>query len=80
MEIEELRRQAKEIAQKHGMEAEVPEGVSSVGVGGDHRTYTPIVILSSSTFPDHEALARASTEITNSLPVNRVTFEIARRK
>jgi len=61
------------IANPFGLEAEIFDAFS-VGVGGDIRTYTPIMNVRG-VFPGHDALAKISEEITSTLPINRVTFE-----
>lgn len=50
MEKEEILHQANEIVGEHGLVAELLEGVLSVGVGGDERTYLPVLCLRGS-FP-----------------------------
>jgi GMP synthase PP-ATPase subunit len=79
VENEEILRIANEIAGKHGLKAEFLEGIQSVGVGGDERSYTPVICLVGP-FPGHEILAKISSEISNHIPVNRVTFELASKK
>ena len=69
---------ADKIAMQFNLTAEVFEGPRSVGVGGDMRTFTPVVNLIGD-FPGHEVLATVSNRITSELPVNRVTFQLARR-
>ena len=66
--------QAKKIVGGHGLEVEIIDGIFSVGVGGDVRSYTPVVNISGP-FPGWEVLEKLSSEITNTLPINRVTFE-----
>lgn len=51
------------------------ENRMSVGVGGDNRSYTRIIVLEGS-FPGWEKLADVSTKISNSTRINRVTFNI----
>ena len=65
--------EALKIASQFGLSAEIIE-VFSVGVGGDNRTYTPVVNVSG-VFPGYDVLEKVSNEITNALPINRVTFE-----
>lgn len=79
MTREELLAKANEIAGKHGLSVEIPEDIQSVGVGGDERTYTPIAMLSGP-FPGWEVIAQVSSEISSTLPINRVTYEFARKK
>lgn len=79
MENSEILRITNEIVGPHGLRAEFlgnPDEVRSVGVGGDFRTYTPILALIGLRPPDDETLARVSTEISNRTPVNRVTFQL----
>ncbi|MDP2665848.1 MAG: hypothetical protein Q8P23_04455 [bacterium] len=55
--------------------ARVPVGIFSTGVVGDQRMYGPIVILTYECFPGYDHLQKISTDITNSLPVSRVTYD-----
>ncbi len=71
----EILRVAKEIAAPHGLAAELFPGIQSVGVGGDERTYSPVVNLVGP-FPGLETLDLISREISGRTPVNRVTFQI----
>ena len=66
--------EAKRIAGQCGLEVEILEETFSVGVGGDIRTYTPVINVSGP-FPVHDVLEKVSNEITNTLPINRVTYE-----
>lgn len=78
MENSEILRIANEIVGPHGLRAEFPgdpETVKSVGVGGDFRTYTPVLVLIGP-HPGNEILGQVSTEISNRTPVNRVTFQL----
>ena len=76
MESGEILRRANEIASPHGLRAEfLGSDLFSVGVGGDERSYTRVVNLIG-TDPGDEVLAKISREISNTLPINRVTFEI----
>lgn len=79
MEEAEILRIANEIAEPHGLRAEILPDVKSVGVTGDFRSYTPVVCLVGP-FPGHETLARISSEITGLARVNRVTFQLAARE
>lgn len=76
MTTEEIVERVNVIVTPYGLEAEILEGINSVGVGGDNRTYTPVICLRGE-FPGWEVLAKLSTEISNTLPINRVTFETA---
>lgn len=69
---------ANRISGRYGLKADFLGDTRSVGVGGDARTYTRVIVLEG-LFPGHEALAEISTAISNQTGVNRVTFEIARR-
>ncbi|MEK7150646.1 MAG: hypothetical protein AAB783_00400 [Patescibacteria group bacterium] len=75
----EILARANEIAQRYGLSVEIPEGIQSVGVGGDERTYTPIVFLIGP-FPGWEVIEKISSEISSTLPINRVTYQIAKAK
>ncbi len=74
--IAELTAKVNEIVAPYGLTAEIPLGINSVGVGGDERTYTPIVILIGE-FPGYDVLDQLKSEICNTLPINRVTFQLA---
>jgi len=77
MENKEILFKANEIAGKYGLKAEFLDGIMSVGVGGDERTDTSVLCLTGP-FPGHKVLAEVSRTISNTLPINRVTFEIAK--
>lgn len=79
MEIQEIVESVDKIVSLCGLYAEIPPNIRSVGVGGDERTYLPCVFLVGP-FPGWKILAELSTEITNTLPVNRVTYELLRKK
>ncbi len=49
--------------------------VKSVGVGGDNRSYTRAIVLSGP-FPGWDILEKLSSQIGNTMPINRVTYEI----
>ncbi len=74
MEREIMLLRANEIANPYGLTAFFLEGIVSVGVQGDQRTLTPVIVLTGP-FPGHEVLAQVSTAISNAIPVNRVTYE-----
>lgn len=57
----------------------VSPGLFAVGITGDQRTYAPIVALTFDRFPGYNRLQALSTDITNSLPVNRVIYNTTRR-
>lgn len=75
---EQILDRVKAIVAPHGLNAEFLEGILSVGVQGDDRTYTPVVVLNGP-HPGWEILERLSSQISNETPVNRVTFEVATR-
>ena len=75
----EILQQINGIVAQYGLRAEYLEGIQTVGVQGDDRSYTPTVVLVGP-FPGHEVLATLSSKISNDTPVNRVTFELARRE
>ena len=73
---EEIARRVTGIVARYHLLASVPEGIFSTGVQGDERTYTPIVMLIGK-MPDYDVLEKISSEITNTMPVNRVVISIA---
>lgn len=79
MTNEEILAKANEIATRHGLSVEFLGNIQSVGVQGDNRTYTPVLVLVG-LFPGWEIIEAVSTEITNTVDVNRVTYELARKK
>ena len=79
MTNEEIVEAVNKISEPFGLKAEILPNSMSVGVGGDNRSYTPVVNLSGP-FPGWDILEKVSLEITNTLPVNRVTFEIETKK
>jgi len=72
--VAEILNRVSEMTAPHDITVEVPLGHFSVGVQGDERTYTPIVMLKGPN-PGWDVIAEISSRISNSLPVNRVTFE-----
>lgn len=70
------------IVAAHGLRCSFLEGVRrggvamAVGVTGDARAYTPVINLKGP-FPGYNELARLSTEISNTLPIIKVTYELA---
>ena len=77
LERDKLLEEVQKVASKYGLKAELlPEDIFSVGVQGDFRTYLPAVVLTG-TFPGWDVINQISTEITNTLPVNRVTYDIS---
>ena len=79
MEKKEILRKANKIAGRHGLKAEFLGDITSVGVGGDVRTDTLVICLIGPP-PGWDVLAEISNAITNTLHINRVTFETARAK
>ena len=75
MDEETILSVANEIANPFGLHAEIFDGIRSVGVTGDYRSYTSVINLIGP-FPGYEALAKISSDICNRTPVNRVTFQI----
>ncbi len=75
MKEKEILRKANEIVAPYGLRAEIFPDLLSVGVQGDNRTYTPIINLIGP-HPGNEVLSKLSTEISNTLPINRVTIQI----
>ena len=63
------------LAFKHGLRAEFIGDIRSVGVQGDARTYTPVVVLIGQ-YPGDEQLDELGRKIWNSVNVNRVAFDI----
>ena len=57
-----------------GLHAEILDDVFTVGGGGDNRSYTPVVVLVGPN-PGWEVLKELSGQISNTLPINRVTYE-----
>ncbi len=74
----EILETANEIVRLQGLRAEFLGDTHSVGVGGDNRSYTRIIVLLGS-HPGHEVLASLSTKISNDTGINRITFELARK-
>ncbi len=77
MQESEMLSIANEIAGPHGLTASflLDENCLSVGVGGDNRTYTRIIMLEGP-FPGHKILADVSTKLSNLTGINRVTFDL----
>ena len=78
MKKRELLKAANKIASPHELSAEILFGIRSVGVGGDERSYTPVINLRG-VFPGYDVLATISNEISNTLGIGRVTFELTMR-
>lgn len=68
--------QINDIVRPYWLSAEYLEGIQTVGVQGDDRSYTPAVVLVGP-FPGYQILGKLSNRISNETPVNRVTFEAA---
>lgn len=64
---------------KWGLFCEIPDGLKSVGVGGDCRTYTSVVFLRGP-FPGYDALVDICSEITGQFDINRVLFDIGKQQ
>ena len=73
---EESLRLANTIVHPHGLSAKFLGEARSVGVGGDFRTYTRVLVLIGP-HPGNEVLASLATEISNQTGINRVTFQLA---
>jgi len=71
---EDVLQKTNEIAGKHNLSAEILPEALSVGVQGDNRTYLPVIVLKGE-FPGWDILRQVSTEITNTVNVNRVTYD-----
>ena len=71
---------ANKIVAPYDLRVEFLEGSYSVGVQGDERSYLPVLCLVGSMRIDDPRLPEISSELTNTLPVNRVTLETARRQ
>lgn len=65
---------ANEIVAASGLQAEFLGDAMAVGVVGDHRAFTRVINLSGP-FPGWDHLAQLSTQISNTLPIVRVTYE-----
>jgi len=77
-EESEILDKANAIVGAHGLRAEFLGDVMSVGVQGDNRTYTRVLCLIGPN-PGNETLAALSTEITNTIKINRVSYELVRK-
>lgn len=76
LEAYETLAKANELASVHGLKAEfLSDDALSVGVQGDQRTYTPVINLVGP-WPGDDVLRRLSTEISNTVKVNRVTYTV----
>ena len=65
---------------KYDLWAMIPEGLSTTGVQGDNRTYGPFVIISGPPIGKgmtYDVLEEISTKICNTVPVNRVVYQLA---
>lgn len=76
---EQLRNKINLFIRKWGLFCEVPDGLKSVGVGGDCRTYTSVVFLRGP-FPGYDALVDICSEITGKFDINRVLFDTGKQK
>lgn len=68
----------KKIVRPHTLDAEYLGNAQSVGVGGDARTYTPVIVLTGP-FPGWDVLRELSNLISNTTPINRVTYDFTPR-
>jgi len=76
LESYEILTKANELASAYGLKAEfLSDDAFSVGVQGDQRTYTPVINLIGP-WPGNDVLRRLSTEISNTVKVNRVTYSV----
>lgn len=82
LDAQEIERQKAEmlvainaLAGEYGLKAEFLGDAHSVGVQGDARTYTPVVVLMGP-HPGDDKLAELGSKIWNSVHINRVTFDI----
>jgi hypothetical protein len=78
--VRELHRQqimlrAKPIAQAEGLQVEFLGDAESVGVQGDFRTYTDVLVLMGES-EDYEMLTKLTSKIYGTLPINRVAIEL----
>lgn len=74
----EVLEMANNIVAPHGLRAEFLEGVCSVGVGGDCRTYTGVLVLIGE-YPSSDILGSLATQIGNITHINRITIELANK-
>jgi hypothetical protein len=70
----EILARANPLVAANGLQAEFLEA-QSVGVQGDNRTYTDVMVLVGP-HPGNEVLAELVSKICSSLPINRVTYEL----
>ncbi len=70
---------ANKIVRPHGLTAEFLGDFFSIGVGGDCRTCTRIIVLAGPN-PGHEVVATLSTQISNQTGINRVSYELIRKE
>lgn len=69
---------ANEIVRPRGLKAEFFKDVYSVGVGGDFRTYTKVIVLVGP-YPGNDTLSSLSTKIGNMTGINRITIELIKK-
>lgn len=69
---------ANEIVSLYGLTAEFLGKAMAVGVVGDNRAYTPVINLRGP-FPGYEILAKLSNELSNSLPITKITYELSQQ-
>jgi GMP synthase PP-ATPase subunit len=68
---------ANTIVSPYGLKAEFIGENRSVGVGGDQRTYSRVIVLTRP-YLDYQTLASLATEIGNLTGINRITIEPSR--
>jgi len=73
----EIVTRANEVVGPYGLRAEVMPDINSVGVQGDGRVYLPVLNLIGPMQTDDPRLPVLSSVLTNTLPISRVTLEIA---
>lgn len=76
MHLAEIVKRANSVSSPWGFRAEIFENAFSVGVGGDERTYLPALCLNGP-FIGWEKLEEIAREICNTLPVNRVVYDLS---
>lgn len=75
MTDEEILATANRIASPHGLRAEFLGETKAVGVTGDFRAYTRVLVLIGP-WPGHEALAAIPNAISSETPITRVNIDI----
>lgn len=75
MNDETILRVANRIAAPYGLRADFLGDAYAVGVTGDFRAYTRVIVLTGP-FPGHAALASVSTAISNETGISRVGYDV----